>query len=614
MFIRRTQTRNTTSGERYYTHRLVQSKRIEGKVRQITLLNLGRHFDVDQAYWPLLCTRIEARLSNQDSLVPMDCPAGIEHHAQRIAAQLVARGQEHASARASSASSSGMDTRREAEFHSVDVDSMALVRPRTVGVEAAALWAMRQVDFVGLLQLLGFTGPQRAAALGSIIGRMAAPASELATHSWLGERSGLGELLDVDYETLSLSSLYRIFDRLLRHKPMLEAALFERVSDLFGLSTTITLYDLTNTYFEGEMAHNPKAQRGHSKEKRSDCPLITLGLVLDGSGFVRRSEVFEGNVREAQTLEEMLEGLEAPNGALVVMDRGIATEANLLWLREHGYRYLVVSRERQRRFDPQRAVSIHNASGETLQLEKVLSEDGQEVRLYCHSERRAKKEKAINERFAKRFEEALEKIAAGLSKPRTTKRIDKLWERIGRLKETSRGVGQHYEIELIPDAKGEKAVELRYRRKPVNGGSMSHPGVYCLRSSETDWDEETLWRTYITLTDLEAVFRSLKSELGLRPVYHHKEARADGHLFLTVLAYQFVQILRRKLADQGIHASWHTLRRQLSGQVRVTAVFQQPGGQTLHVRKATRPEGQHLAIFHALGIERQPGGVRKFIH
>ena len=259
-------------------------------------------------------------------------------------------------------------------------------------------------------------------------------------------------------------------------------------------------------------------------------------------------------------------------------------------------------------------MSIHNASGEPLQLEKVLSDDGREVRLYCHSERRAKKEKAINERFAKRFEESLDKITAGLSKPSTTQRIDKLWERIGRLKEQSRGVGQHYEIELIPDAKGEKAVELRYRCKPVNGGPMSHPGVYCLRSSETDWDEETLWRIYITLTDLEAVFRSLKSELGLRSVYHHKEARADGHLFLTVLAYQFVQILRRKLADQGIHASWHMLRRQLSGQVRVTAVFQQPGGQTLHVRKATHPEGQHLAICQVLGIERQPGGVRKFIH
>ncbi len=614
MFIRRTQTRNTSSGERYYTHRLVQSKRVENKVRQITLLNLGRHFDVDQAHWPLLCARIEELLSDQSPLMPVECSATVERHAQRIAAQLVARGQGQASARTSSASSSGSDTPREPEYHSVDVDSMALVRPRTVGVEAAALWAMRQVDFVGLLQSLGLTGPQRAAALGSIIGRMAAPASELATHAWLGERSALGELLDVDYEAMSLSSLYRISDRLLRHKSALETALFERTKDLFGLDTTITLYDLTNTYFEGKMASNPKAQRGHSKEKRSDCPLITLGLVLDGSGFVRRSEVFAGNVQEARTLEEMLEGLQAPDGALVVMDRGIATEANLLWLRERGYRYLVVSRERQRRFDPERAVSIHNASGEILQLEKVLSEDGKEVRLYCHSERRAKKEEAIQERFAQRFEAALDKIAAGLSKPRTTKRIDKLWERIGRLKEKSRGVGQHYDIELIPDTQGEKAVELRYRRKPANGSLMTHPGVYCLRSSETEWDEQSLWRSYITLTDLEAVFRSLKSELGLRPVFHHKEERADGHLFITVLAYQFVQILRRGLADQGIHASWHTLRQQLSGQVRVTAVFQQPDGRTLHVRKATRPEGRHLEICRALGIEQHPGGVRKLIH
>ena len=627
MFIRRTQTRNTASGERYYTHRLVQSKRVGDKVRQITLLNLGRHFDVERAHWPVLCTRIEELLSDQCALVSVDCPPAVERHAQRITAQLVARGKEVGSVKASSApaatptspdpsssrcsSSAGS---RQAAFHSVDVDSMSLVRPRTVGVESAALWAMQQVDFVGLLESLGFTGPQRAAAIGSIIGRMAAPASELATHDWLGSRSGLGELLDVDYEIMSLSSLYRVSDRLLCHKPALEAALFERVSDLFGLSTTITLYDLTNTYFEGEVADNPKARRGHSKEKRSDGPLLTLDLVLDGSGFVRRSEVFEGNVHEARTLEEMLQGLQAPDGALVVMDRGIATEANLVWLREQGYRYLVVSREQKRRFDPERAVSIHNASGETLQLEKVVSEDGTEVRLYCHSERRAKKEEAISERFVQRFEQALDNIAAGLSKPRTTKRIDKLWERIGRLKEKSRGVGQYYDIELIPDAKGEKAVALRYTRKTTPNGPISHPGVYCLRSSETGWDEETLWRSYITLTDLEAVFRSLKSELGLRPVFHHKEDRADGHLFITVLAYQFVQILRRKLADQGIHASWRSLRQQLSGQVRVTAIFQQPDGHTLHVRKATRPEGQHLEICQALGIDTQPGGIRKYIH
>jgi len=614
MFIRRTQTRNTASGERYYTHRLVQSKRVDGKVRQITLLNLGRHFDVEQSDWPLLCARIEELLSNQASLVPTDCPSVVERHAQRIVAQLVARGQERAGVESGTTSGSDGAASRGSVFQSVDVDSMALVRPRTVGVEAAALWAMAQVNFVGLLESLGFTGPQRAAAIGSIVGRMASPASERATHDWLGARSGLGELLDVDYEAMGLSSLYRISDRLLRHKSALENALFERTQTLFGLKTTITLYDLTNTYFEGEVPNNPKAQRGHSKEKRSDCPLLTLGLVLDGSGFVRHSEVFEGNVQEARTLEAMLEGLQAPKGALVVMDRGIATEANLIWLREQGYRYLVVSREQKRQFDPERAVSIQNAGGETLQLEKVLSEDGNEVRLYCHSERRAKKEEAINERFAQRFEAALDKIAAGLSKPRTTKRIDKLWERIGRLKEQSRGVGRYYDIELIPDAKGEKAVALRYTRKPAPGSMLTHPGVYCLRSSETDWDEETLWRSYITLTDLEAVFRSLKSELGLRPVFHHKEERADGHLFITVLAYQFVQIIRHRLAEQGIHASWRRLRQLLSGQVRVTAVFGQPDGHTLHVRKATQPEGRHLEICQALGIDRQPGGVHKYIH
>lgn len=156
--------------------------------------------------------------------------------------------------------------------------------------------------------------------------------------------------------------------------------------------------------------------------------------MLDGSGFVRRSKVLARNVSEGQTLAEMLSGLQAPGGALVVMDRGIATEQNLAWLQQNGYRYLVVSRERGRRFEPERATTIKNAAGECLQLEKCLSDDGSEVRLYCHSERRAKKEEAISERFAKRFEGELDKIAEGLGKPRTTKRLDKLWERIGRLK------------------------------------------------------------------------------------------------------------------------------------------------------------------------------------
>ena len=143
-------------------------------------------------------------------------------------------------------------------------------------------------------------------------------------------------------------------------------------------------------------------------------------------------------------------------------------------------------------------------------MHKVLSEDGQEARLYCYSEAREEKEKAIAERLAKRFENALTTLSEGLSRPRTQKRIDKIWQRIGRLKEKSRGVAQHYDIDVTSSEDGTQARAINWRRQPVNGSMLTHPGVYCLRSNQTDWDEETLWRTYITLTDLEAVFRSLE--------------------------------------------------------------------------------------------------------
>lgn len=338
------------------------------------------------------------------------------------------------------------------------------------------------------------------------------------------------------------------------------------------------------------MAGNPQARCGHSKEKRSDCPLVTLGLVLDGSGFVRRSRMFAGSVAESTTLEAMLKGLEAPAGALVIMDRGIATAANIAWLLEHHYRYLVVSRERKRRFDQESAVPVSTAAGQAILTQKVVSEDGQEVRLYCYSEARQEKENAMTARFSKTFEEGLQKLADGLGQPRCEKRRDKLLQRIGRLREKSHGISQHYRVDLVADASGDKVTALSWERIPVSGSMLTHPGVYCLRTNELAWDEKTLWQTYTMLTDLEAVFRSLKSELGLRPVYHHKEERAEGHLFITILAYQAVQILRHKLKAKDIRESWATLRKTLSSQQRITAIFKQRDGRTLHVRKSTLAE------------------------
>src|SRR5699024_3456967 len=490
----------------YYTYRLVESQRIEGKVRQRTLLNLGAHFTIDKAHWGVLCQCIDECLNGQSDLGLEAVPAAVEAEAEHMVAQLLGRQQPTLSLAHSTGEA----------MQTVDVDSMTLVRPRSVALEQLGLWAMAQVDFTGLLGECDFNRPQRAAALGTIIARMAAPGSEQATYRWLHSRSGLGELLDYDYEAMNDQALYRIADRLYQRRTTIEDTLFGRVRDLFGLECVVTLYDLTNTYFEGRAESNPQAQRGHSKEKRSDCPLVTLALVLDGSGFVRRSEVFPGNAAQATTLEQMLSGLDAPTGALVVMDRGIASQANIDWLAAEGYRYLVVSRSRQRDFDADAATPITTAGDERVHVHAVASEDGCERYVYCYSEARARKEHAIEQRFAERFEAELQRIHDGLSRPQTTKRIDRLWERIGRLKEKSHGASQHYTIELIPDDQADKAVAVCWQRNAKPNSRASHPGVYCLRTNETQWDAEQLWHTYIMLTDLEAVFRTLKSELGLR--------------------------------------------------------------------------------------------------
>jgi len=602
MYIRQAKTSGATSGKAYYTFRLVASKRIDGKVRQQTLLNLGRTFSLPREQWPALCSRIEQIISGQMSLTPIS--TAIEAMAQRYAARLVAD---------SRPASPPKDTAAPVVYHEVNVDSLELVRPRSIGVEHVGLAALGWLELPRILAQVGFNGKQQAAVIGNVIGRMAAPASELATWNWLRERSGLGELLDVDFEAMPLMSLYRASDLLVKHRQPIEAALFSRINDLFSLPTTVTLFDLTNTYFEGEMAGNSKAKRGHSKEKRSDCPLVTLGLVLDGSGFVRRSRMFEGNVAEASTLEGMLQGLDAPAGALVIMDRGIATEANVNWLIEHHYRYLVISRERTRQFDPSQSVDVATASDQTVHLQRVVSDDGSEVRLYCHSEARQEKETAMTDRFSQTFEAGMAKLAAGLLKPRGEKNRDKLLQRIGRLQEKSHGIGRHYQIELTP-AEGPVVNGITWTKEPIDGTQLTHPGVYCLRTNELRWDAAALWQTYTQLTDLEAVFRSLKSELGLRPVYHHKEDRADGHLFITVLAYQAVQVLRRKLKLQGVNDSWLSLREIFAGQQRVTATFTQKNGRTLHVRKTTLAEPKLQSLYDALSLSAAPVGARKLVN
>jgi transposase len=458
----------------------------------------------------------------------------------------------------------------------------------------------------------GLNRPQIAAAVGNIVGRMAHPGSELATHAWLQQHSGLGDLIGFDFEAMDLNRLYRASDALYKHREALQEHLFAQAQSIFGFGETITLYDLTNTYFEGIAAGVSKAKRGHSKECRSDCPLVTLAMALDGSGFPRRTRVFAGNASEPATLKDMLSGLDAAPGATVVMDAGIATEANLTWLRAQGYHYVVVSRLRERQFDAALATEVQSAGNVKIKLQRVLDEQGH-VLLYCHSPAREQKDRAIDAAKAAGFEAVCAKLAAGLSKPRGTKDVAKIMERLGRAKQRWARAAQHYQVELTQDDTGTQVRAITWTKRIKPGSAAMHPGVCCLRTTLVALDNATLWRTYTMLTELESVFRSLKTDLGLRPVFHQIDRRVEGHLFISVLAYHFVHMLRLQLKAHGIDHSWETLRETLSTQRRVTATLQRRDGRTVHVRKATRPEPQHQKINEILGLSPNPGGTHRVL-
>lgn len=597
MYIRCTTTRTKATGETYKSFRLVESVRLDGKVKQRTLLNLGRYFDVPKSQWKSLSSRIDQLLTAQTDWLTIDLEETLETLAQCYATQII-----------TSRSTVLDDT---VQFETVDIGNIELVRPRRVGVEQIALHAVKQLTLDDKLKSLGFNQHQLAASLGTIIGRMAVPASELATHNWLQTTSGLGELIDYDFEDMGLDRLYQVSDQLWKHREAIETHLYQQERDLFSFSETITLYDLTNTFFEGEAKINPKAKRGRSKEKRSDCPLVTLGLVLDGSGFPRKSQIFPGNASEPQTLQIMLEGLEGRAGSTVILDAGIASEENIQYLIEHSYKYIVVSRKRKRDFDEEKAILIKDIPGQSVKVQKVIVEETGEVELYCHSQLREKKEQAMQDSFSEKYETALNSLHAGLSKKGTTKNYEKVLERLGRIKEKYARAAQHYEVTVVPDDEGGKAISISWKRMEKANSQATHPGVYCLRTNLTDWNEETLWRTYTMLTDLESVFRSLKSELGLRPIYHRKEERVNGHIFITLIAYHLVQTLRYQLKAEHINDSWQTIRRTMENQQRITVILRREDGKTIHLRKATNAEPRQSVIYKALEISAQPGGVKK---
>jgi transposase len=622
MYIRRTKTKSLDQGEGYYTYRIVESVRIGQQVKQRTLLNLGRDFAVDPAHWPFLTDRITAHLQGM-RLSQCELPGGEPPLESPSLAQELEQAAEHYSALIAARLSQPVANEVvEADYQRIDINQVEASHARSIGAETLSLHAVRQLQLDEKLTALGFNGIEVAAVLGSLIGRMVSPGSERHTYAWLQNQSALSELLDVDFSQISLTRLYTytVSDKLFKHRAALEAFLGQREQTLFNLSRHIVLYDLTNTYFEGRCATNPDAQLGRSKEKRSDCPLVTLGLVLDGDGFPLGSQIFPGNASEPATLARMLDGLRHnhPSDAtlpLIVMDAGLASNDNIAWLIEEGYYYLVVSRERKRQ-DPREqedAVLVRDTVRNRVTVYREIDLASGETRLYCHSALKEKKEQGIRNRFHQRIEAGLMQLSAGLEKKGAIKRYDKVLERIGRLREKNARVAQDYRIEVIADAAKQHAIRIDWQYAPGSSQKDQQCGLYCLRTNLSDWDEAKLWETYLMLTEIEATFRSLKTELGLRPVYHQKKKRVNAHLFISLLAYHLVHTLRYQLKEKGINLSWESIHNIMATQQRVTLMLPTDANTTILLRTTTQAEALHKQLYQALNIKPDPIGKRKTI-
>lgn len=594
MFIRKTRKIDFVTKKPYFSFQLVESIRTERGPRQRILLNLGQILNLDTGQLKELANRIEAIASGQETY--LTATQEIESLAQTYASRLIKN--------LAKPYLSEKETSAVPDFATIDLGSVVHQKARTVGVEDLLLRTAQQLKLPEKLRELKFSQKQISVALGSIIARASFPASERATRSRLIDQSGLGELLDIDFGSTSLNQFYKISDQLLRHKKDLEEHVAGRQKQIHHYSDTIVLYDLTNTYFEGRAKRNPKAQFGFSKEKRRDCPLVTLGLVLNQHGFLSRSEFLSGNVSEPKSLKGAIEALSSSEGLLkptIVMDAGVATEDNLKWLRENRYTYIVSARQKAPATEIKgEPVLAGNSEKYQVKVFELPPKD-QEKWLLCESPAKEATASSMKTFFQKRLEGDLEKLAASLHKPRGRKKLPKVIERIGRIREKHRSISSCYEINAIPSEDGLTAIRIEWK---VVAEKLEDKltGRYYLRTNLLQLGAKELWDIYNSIRTVEDAFRFMKSSLGMRPVYHQTEKRVDGHLWITILAYTLIQDILYRLRAKGISHNWGTILAQFNSRVRVTMRAKTNSASVVHLRTTTEAETFHLQIYEALGL------------
>lgn len=505
------------------------------------------------------------------------------------------------------------------DWQYVNIDTLKNKDVREVGAEWLCMQAARQLNIPAFLANCGWETSQINLALTHIISRAVYPASELKTTSWIRENSAVCELTNLNANSITKDNLYQISHHLYHHKDVMEQYLSRKTNELFDLQDRIILYDLTNTYFEGQKKRSKLAKYARSKEKRNDAKIVVLAVVVNPEGFLKYSNIFEGNMSDSTNLLLIIDQLRlqtthTKSKAIIVMDAGIGTDDNCKLLKEKGYDYICVSRSRQKDYhlvDDEKPITITDKKEQPIELTKVVVENCTDYYLHVKSYAKQLKESGMNGRFAQRFETGLQKIAVSLGKKGGVKRLEKVWERIGRLKEKYPSIHKYFIFEVSDNKQG-LATGLTWiikQYQEINALS----GIYFLRTSLDQNDETTIWTIYNTIREIEYTFRVLKTDLRLRPLYHKNDDATMAHLNLGLLAYWLVSTIRYQLKQKDIKSDWSEIVRIMNTQKCVTTTVSNQHQETISVKCCSKPTPKVLRIYDALKYKYVPFVKKKSV-
>ena len=435
------------------------------------------------------------------------------------------------------------------------------------------------------------------------INRLCAPGSELAIEQRWFPSTALDDLLGIDAEKINDTRLYRCLDRLLPHKAALERHLRQRYGELFAAQFDVLLYDLTSSYVEGAAAKNPMMQRGYSRDHRPDCKQLVIALIVSPEGFPLSYEIFNGNRADVTTLEAMVRLVERKYGRarrVWVFDRGIVSEENLALLRRRGGQYLVgTPRSKLRAFERELLAEDWQQVRADVEVKLVPAPGGEETYILCRSMARKEKEQAIRSRFSARMEKALtaleKRVATGQLRDR-----GKIERRLGAIQARHPQVADLYELRLIEqDAKLAVEWQVRPQRRTWQ---QVREGAYLLCTNLAASDPEQLWTSYIQLTEAEAAFRALKSELNVRPIFHQLEHRTKAHVLVAFLGYALWVTLKHRLKGSQSKLSPMQALALASTLHSADILLPTTDGRQIRLRRVTTPTPPQQTLFNQLHI------------